>query len=117
MQIQIDTGHRIEGSDALTTHVREVVTHAMAHEAARVTRVEVHLSDENGPHGGGDVMRCTMQARLERHQPLDVTCDAPSLHQAIAGAATKLGHLVEHTVGKLRDERRRRTDPAPELPQ
>ncbi|MCC5025359.1 MAG: hypothetical protein J6386_22420 [Candidatus Synoicihabitans palmerolidicus] len=79
MQI-IDTGHNIEGREALSAHIREVVTHALAHEAAHITRVEVHASDENGPKSGPDAMRCAMQARLEHHQPLDVTCDAASLH-------------------------------------
>ena len=61
-------------------------------------------------------MRCAMEVRLERHQPLEVTCNAASLHQAIAGAADKLAHLVAHTLGKQRDERRHRTDPAPDAP-
>jgi ribosome-associated translation inhibitor RaiA len=111
MQIQINTGHSIEGREALSTHIREVVTHALAHEASHITRVEVHVSDENGPKSGPEVMRCSMEARLERYQPLEVTCDAESIHQAIAGAADKLHHMVEHTLGKERDEKRHRTDP------
>lgn len=110
MQIQIDTDHNIDGHEALSEHIREVVTHAMAHEATHITRIEVHLSDENGPKTGPKAIRCAMEARLEHHQPLNVTFDAESVHQAIAGAADKLARLVEQTVGRLRDERRRRTD-------
>jgi ribosome-associated translation inhibitor RaiA len=113
MQIQINTDHNIEGHEALSAHIRTVVDHAMAHEAAHITRIQVHLQDENGPKNGPNAMRCAMQARLERHQPLDVTCDADSMHQAIAGAADKLRHLVEHTLEKERDEKRHRTDPLP----
>jgi ribosome-associated translation inhibitor RaiA len=113
MQIQINTDHNIEGREALFAHVNTVVDHALGHESGHITRVEVHLTDENGPKSGPNAMRCAMQARLERHQPLDVTCDAESMHQAIAGAADKLRHLVEHTLGKERDERRHRTDPSP----
>ncbi len=112
MQIQINTDHHIDGHEALSAHIREVVTHALAHVAAHVTRVEVHASDENGPQSGPDAKRCAMQVRLERQSPLDVSCDAGSLHQAIAGAADKLARLVESTLGKQRDERRQRTDPA-----
>lgn len=113
MQIQINTDRNIEGREALSAHIREVVEHALSHESGHVTRVEVHVSDENGPKTGPNAMRCTMEARLERHQPLNVTFDAESLHQAIAGAADKLRHLVEHTLGKERDQKRHRTDPAP----
>lgn len=112
MQIQINTDHNIEGREALTTHVREVVEHALSHESGHITRVEVHLADENGPKSGPNAMRCSMEARLERHQPLNVTFDAESLHQAVAGAAEKLRRLVEHTLGRERDERRHRTDPS-----
>lgn len=118
MQIQINTDRNIEGCEALSKHIREVVEHAMAHEASHITRVQVHLTDENGPKSGPNAVRCAMQARLERQQPLDVTCDAESEHQAIAGAADKLRHLVEHTLGRERDEKRNRTDPPvePKLP-
>jgi len=107
MQIQIETDHNIDGHEALSGHIREVVTHAMAHEAAHITRVEVHLSDENGLKTGPKAMRCTLEARLEHHKPLKVTFDAESVHQAIAGADGKLTRLVEQTLGRLRDERRR----------
>lgn len=116
MQIEINTDHNIEGREALSAHIREVVGHTLAHEAAHITRIEVHVSDENGPKSGPDTMRCTMEARLERHQPLNVAFDAGSMHQAIAGAADKLAHLVRHALGKARTERRRRTDPPLDTP-
>lgn len=111
MQIQINTDHTIEGHEPLSAHIREVVVHALAHEAAQITRVEIHLSDENGPKVGPDAVRCSMEARLERHQPLHVTFNAESAHQAIAGAANKLRHIVEDTLGRQRDERRHRSAP------
>jgi ribosome-associated translation inhibitor RaiA len=111
MQIQINTDNNIEGHEDLFVHIRTVVDGALGHESGHITRVEVHLTDENGPKSGPRAMRCAMEARLERHQPLNVTSDATSIHQAIAGAADKLRHLVERTLGKERDERRQRTDP------
>lgn len=110
MKIQINTDHNIEGSDALSAHIREVVADTMAREAAHITRIEVHVSDENGPKTGPDAVRCRMEARLESHQPLNVTFDAETVHQAIAGAAEKLVRLVEHTLSRLRDEPRHPTD-------
>ena len=111
MQIQINTDHNIEGREALSAHIREVVEHALNHESAHITRVEVHVGDENGPKTGPKDLRCAMEARLEHHQPLAVTFAAATLHQAIAGAADKLARLVANTLGRLRDERRHRKDP------
>ncbi len=117
MQIQINTDHNLEGREALSAHIRTVVEHALNHESARITRVEVHLADENGPKGGLKNIRCAMEARLEHLQPVAVTFEAATVHQAVEGAADKLARLVAHTLGRLRDERKHRTDPPPVEPE
>ena len=104
MQIQINTDHNIEGSEALSAHIREVVEHALDHHSKHITRVEVHLTDENGSKSDLQDIRCAMEARLENHQPVTVNCDTTSAHQAIDGAAEKLKHLVEHTLGRIHDK-------------
>lgn len=113
MQIQINTDHSIEGREALSNHIREVVEHSLTHISDHITRVEIHLTDVNGPTNGPKDLRCAMEARLERHQPLAVTHQAGSLHEAVDGAADKLARTVEHTLGRLRTERADRTDPPP----
>lgn len=114
MQIQINTDNSLEGREALFAHIRKVVTHALSHHSKHITRVEVHLADQNGAKGGSEDMRCAMEARPEGHQPIAVSIDAPTVHQAIDGAAEKLASIVENTLGKLHDERKRRTDPSPD---
>lgn len=111
MQIQINTDHTIAGHESLNTHVRSVVENALSHFSGHITRVEVHVSDENGTKTVGDDKRCMMEARLEGRPPIAVTHDAANVHLAIEGAADKLAHLVEHTVGRQQHERKHRTDP------
>jgi ribosome-associated translation inhibitor RaiA len=110
MQIQTNTDHNIEGREALATHVSGVVEHALSHLSNHITRVEVHLSDENAAKGGQDDKRCVMEARLEGHQPIAVTHHAASLHQSIDGAAHKLTRLIDSTLGRLHDQKTRRDD-------
>ena len=107
MLITINTDHNIEGGESLSAHVSEVVEHALRHQSGHVTRVEVHLADDNSPIE----MSCMMEARLEHHQPLSVSHTGSNIHQAIEGAAEKLAHVLEHTLGKLDHERQTRTDP------
>lgn len=114
MQIQINTDRNIEGREALAAQVSGVVENALSRISDRITRVEVHLSDENSDKkGGNDNLRCVMEARLEGRQPVAVTHQAATLDQAIDGAADKLTRLIESTLGRLRDQRNRRTDPPP----
>ena len=71
------------------------------------------MSDENGDKGGPNDKRCMMEARLEGLQPVAVTQLAETLDDAIDGAAGELTRLIEHTLGRLKDLRRARTDPPP----
>jgi ribosome-associated translation inhibitor RaiA len=70
-----------------------------------LTRIEVHLRDENGAKPGPHDKRCQMEARPKGHQPISVTHTATSLDQAVDGAANKLNHALEHFYGKLRSKR------------
>ena len=106
MQIQMNTDGNIEGHEALATQVSSVVESALNRFSDHITRVEVHLSDENsGKKGGHDDMRCVMEARLEGRQPIAVTHHAATVDQAVDGAADKLTKLIESTLGRLRDHR------------
>jgi len=113
MHIQINTDGNIEGHEALATQVSSEVESALKHVSDHITRVEVHLSDENSDKkGGNDDMRCMMEARLEGRQPIAVTHHAATVDQAVDGAAGKLTRVIESTLGRLRDQKRARTDPS-----
>ena len=70
-----------------------------------LSRVIVHLTDENAGKSGPGDKRCKMEARPKGHQPILVSHDADSLTQAVEGAAQKLEHALEHLFGKLRGKR------------
>ena len=101
MQIQVNTDHNIPGHEALVTQVEETVAKAMQRFGRQITRIEVHLSDDNGSKSGPNDKRCVMEARLEGHQPLVASHQAESLKQAYNGAATKLKTALTHALGKL----------------
>ncbi len=105
MQVQINTGHRIQGHAALETYVGDAVEGAVGHWSEHITRIEVHVSDENGDKSGKDDMRCMMEARLQGRQPVAVTEHAATLRQAVDGAVDKLAKVLESTLGRLRDQR------------
>lgn len=105
MHIQINTDSNIEGREELASHVKSVVEDALSRFRDRLTRVEVHLSDQNGDKGGQDDKRCMMEARLEGRQPTAVTHQAASLDDAVDGAANKLKRSLESTLERLQDMR------------
>lgn len=112
MQIQINTDHNIEGNEALAARVSGVIENALGHFSDHITRVEVHLSDENSNKKDGyENMRCMIEVRLEGRQPIAVTHQSTTLDEAVDGAADKLSNLIETTLGRLKRQESRRTDP------
>ncbi len=116
MQIQVNTDHTIQGHEVLADRIRGVVENALSRVSDHITRVEVHLTDERGPKSAKNDKRCMMEARLEGRQPIAVTGEAATVDLAVDGAADKLARLIEHTLGKLHDQRMHRTDPPPHEP-
>ena len=90
MKIQINTDNNIGGREKMARQAEAAVERTLGHLAEHITRVEVHLSDENGKKGGSHDKRCMMEARLEGHQPIAVTHEAETIDRAIDGAAGKL---------------------------
>ena len=103
MQIQVNTDHNIEGHEPFASRVRSVVESALDRFSDRITRVEVHVSDENGSKSGPADKRCVMEARLEGRQPTAVTHHGETVDQAVDGAADKLASSIESTLGRLHD--------------
>jgi ribosome-associated translation inhibitor RaiA len=103
MQIQINTDNHINGKEALTTYVESALESALSHFEDRLTRVEVHLGDENAGKHGVDDKRCMLQARPKSHRPLTVSHQAGSVHKAVDGAAGKLKTALETVFGRLDD--------------
>ena len=100
MQIQINTDHHLQGSEAREQWASGVVEAAMVHFADSVTRVEAHLSDENAGKGGPAAFRCMMEARINGLAPIAVTSDAASLDAAVDGAMGKLVRASGHAIGR-----------------
>lgn len=102
MQIQINTDNQLNGDVALRDQAEAILKHALERFSNRVTRFEVHLSDENSAaKSAGPDKRCVIEARIASHQPVAVTHDAETVEQALAGAARKLRTLLRSTFDRL----------------
>jgi hypothetical protein len=101
MQVLVNSDHIITGSESVKDRAESIVMAAIGQFADRITRVEVYLSDGNGPKHGARDKRCVLEARAAGIPPLAVSNEAPSILEAIEGAATKLEHALGHTFGRL----------------
>lgn len=90
MQIQINTDNNITMSTGLGQRIETDTESTLSRFSDRITRVEIHLGDENAEKPGSADKRCTLQARPAGQQPIAVTHDAASVDEAFDGALHKL---------------------------
>ena len=103
MNIQVNTDHNIEGSEELNNYIRNHLSESFERFQGAITRIEVHLSDENAGKSGGNDKRCLLEARIANRQPVVVSHHADTIHQAIEAASHKLLRSLDSMVGRLTD--------------
>ncbi len=101
MLVQFNRGHHIVGSATLAEQSETSVRGALGGFAEQITRVEIHVSDENGTDkNGGNDKSCRIEARLTGRQPIAVHALADTVAKSVDSAADKLRHAVETIVGR-----------------
>ncbi|MBK7403324.1 MAG: HPF/RaiA family ribosome-associated protein [Phycisphaerales bacterium] len=89
-----------ERSDALDAHIREAVTHENHRFADRLTRVEAHVSDDNGAKRGKRDKKCVLEARPRSMDPIAVTEEGDDLYAVVREASRKLSRALGHRFDK-----------------
>ncbi|OFY52182.1 MAG: ribosomal subunit interface protein [Bacteroidetes bacterium GWF2_41_31] len=103
MKIQFNTDKNVIGSKELIASATSLISEELSRFSQQITRVEVHLSDEDGNKDGFIDKRCMLEARLAGMKPIAVTHHANTHEQAIDGAIDKLKASLEKITGRLKD--------------
>lgn len=107
MLIHITTDNHIQGTEELVRETQTSVEQALTRFHPQITRVEVHLSDENSHKTTDNDKLCKLEARLAGLQPVAVSDRGGNIDQAVSGAVDKLIALLEHKLGRLSDRKGR----------
>lgn len=101
MLVQFNSDRHIAGGEALAEKSESSVRGALGGFAQQITRVEIHVSDENGADKGGvNDKSCRIEARLSGRPPIAVHAVATTVAKSVDVAADKLRHAVESIVGR-----------------
>ena len=103
MKIQFNTDKNVTGSEELKTSMTALISEDLSRYSDQITRLEVHLSDEDGNKHGQNDKRCMIEARLEGMHPIAVTNHADSHELAVTGAVDKLKSSIEKIKGRLKN--------------
>ena len=83
----------------MTTLIEEELANFSSH----ITRIEVHLADENSQKRADNDKRCMLEARIENRKPIAVTSYANTVDQAASDALDKLKASLATIIGRLRN--------------
>lgn len=104
MQIQVNTNNQIDANDEFIAQVQEHLQDKMRRFQSRLTRLEVHFTDENSSVKQGDNdKRCQIEARVNGMQPISVSAHEAGVFQSLVHATRKLQSALDSTLGKLDD--------------
>lgn len=101
MKIQFNTDSNIKGDEVITSHLEEIILEKLTRFSDQITRIEVHLSDENADKNSPNDKRCVLEARLKGLKPMAVTDNSSTQLQAVEGAIDKLKALLDSSLGRL----------------
>ncbi len=103
MKIQINTDNNVSGNKSRNDSLIALLSEGLNRFSDQITRIEVHLSDEDGNKVGINDIRCMLEARLEGRPPIAVTSQANTLETAVKGAMEKLKNTLSNSLGRLKN--------------
>ena len=90
MIIQFDTAHKLHADEAFKAPLIVILKDKLDEFDHQVSRLEVHLTDENGNKDGPNDKRCLLEAHLPGMLHVVVTDHSHSYEQAVDRASDKM---------------------------
>ncbi|RKD12864.1 hypothetical protein BCY91_11525 [Pelobium manganitolerans] len=104
MIIQVNTDNHIQGKEELNTYVNNLFNEKLQRFDSYLTRIEVHLSDENGGgKAGADDKKCNIEARLENLDPIFISSQSDDISKALHDGLAKIKRAIEHQLDKVKN--------------
>lgn len=103
MNIQFNTDNNINGSERLNEYFTTTLSESLNRFSNQITRLVVHLTDENSSKEGQNDKRCVLEARVEGLQPIAVTNHGNNIEQAVKGAVDKLKSSLDTAIGRMKN--------------
>lgn len=103
MIIQYNTDSTINGDQRNQEFFTNLIQEELENFSNQVTRLEVHVSDENGKKDGLNDIRCLIEARLVGRQPIAVSNQADTVKLAVTGAIDKMKTSLKTILERIKE--------------
>ncbi len=103
MVIQLHADRSLSIHEEYASKLTGVILRELDRFAELLTRVELHLADENAQRKTKEDKKCTIEAKLKSKHPVAVTSHGDTYDNAVTGAILKLQASLNTIVGKMQN--------------
>ncbi|MXO63774.1 HPF/RaiA family ribosome-associated protein [Qipengyuania oceanensis] len=100
MQVQFNSDSSVMGTANVAERIEAMVREKLARFESKLTRVEIHVRDENGSKHGADDKSCTIEARPAGGRAIGVTEKSDTVDAAARKAANTLAQRLQKVLDK-----------------
>lgn len=100
MKIQVNSDKTMDVDASLTRFIEDEVNKALDRFAARLTRVEIHLSDIDNKKTGKADKRCLIEVRPAGERPMSASAVATKTEPAVGAALGKMQRSLTTFFGR-----------------
>ncbi len=101
MTIQFNADNNLTLHEEFRDKLKDLLSEELSRFSHHITRLEVHLSDQNSHKQGQNDKKCLIEARIEGRQPIAVTAGANNYELAVDEAIDKLKSSLETISGQM----------------
>lgn len=101
MTIQFNADNNLTIHEEFRDKLQDLLSEELSRFSEHITRLEVHLSDENGHKHGQNDKKCLLEARVEGRPPIAVSAGANNYEIAVDDAVDKLKSSLDTIFGRL----------------
>ena len=101
MKIQLNTDNHLNISESFGKKLEEQCSQQLDRFSDHVTRLEVYLSDQDGPKNGVNDKKCILEARLENSKPVAGRGIGNTYDQAVPKEIAKMKASLDTILGHL----------------
>lgn len=102
MKIQLNSDKNIQITEKFEKYFSEKINLSFKRFDDIITRIEIHLSDQNAHKTSPDDVQCKIEARIKDLQPVIVTGKSDTKEKALDEAIKKMKASLDKVTGKLK---------------
>lgn len=102
MKIQLNSDKNIQITEKFEKYFSEKINLSLKRFDDIITRIEIHLSDQNAHKTSHDDVQCKIEARIKDLQPVIVTGKSDTKEKALDEAIKKIKASLDKVTGKLK---------------